>query len=313
VVTTGSVAGPVSAVAAGTPKGLPSATRQGGAPAHGKAQRSTPARPTAATKTLRRIRAQGRRAAGRASGRGSAAFVEVEAFEPEAVLAAIQGRLAALGYSEAKVIVRHIGRDRVAATLATGTDRTAASEDHQVPVSDDSSRPPLADPSAITYAFELPVGRGVRRQDALGAFLARDFGPFAGRDAVAVYDPARLVRVPGTEVEYAFRGPAREALLMVVATSERSVRLELGGRLLSRGRYTEAVRELRRAARAGGDAETFEVLGQAELAAGRPARALKSFQRALRLARNEGEPVAEILAGMAAARAAAGGRAAAVR
>jgi hypothetical protein len=139
-----------------------------------------------------------------------------------------------MGYTKRRVVVRQLRADRVATTLATGTDRDDRSSNWSVLRwdSDDATRAThgITSPAQVVYANDLDLPpqfdwnkhspRIVNSPVSID-WMSEEFVGDPKR-AMAVYDRAALTRASSggkpraAQVEFWFKRPPKEALLMLL-------------------------------------------------------------------------------------------------
>lgn len=244
--------------------------------------------------------------------RESAELINVDRLTSSSFEKTLNFELNRRGYSERGVVLRHIARERIPVALETGTDRDSTSQDWQWPQFDAADRPPLADPSEITYG--VPYTQNAAQAEGAIDTLWWNGGHIEPMGkAIEVYDAQQVERVPGTITEYRFPNSPRDALLFVIAQSDCAWLRDRARTLHIKGRYAEAAELYRHGIAKGDDgAQAYAGLGRAELSQRNAISALDSFSRACASAERDGQIVPELHFDLARAHAALGNRSAAL-
>jgi hypothetical protein len=137
------------------------------------------------------------------------------------------GELVDLGHRSPTILLRVFDRARVSIALTTGNDRDASSKEwfaegvDAAPAARAASGVGMGD---VIFAHEVDLSTTpyerlshsyalISLEDHLDSLEAN-----AGSTAIALYDPARVRRAPGSDVEFWLDGPARDALLAVIVS-----------------------------------------------------------------------------------------------
>ncbi len=165
---------------------------------------------------------------------------------PATIAREVRRRLEAIGYTGDEILMRAFGydRERIDRIITTGNDRDSASatydEGARFCVGNDADpkvrRAAGIRPDQLTYCVRLrwkddpmTVVWGGQRpgtypevEKTLEGWYAPEGVPkpkWDGVRSIAFYDPTKVELAPGAEVEYWFRSPAKDALVLVLAAS----------------------------------------------------------------------------------------------